>query len=109
MSLFSHSDVTAAFGGIIFNSDAALIIEDSTIRDFSAANELGINFQPSGVSTLTIINSSIAGNGDASSGGGLRVATTGSGFVRARLKNVVIDKNYVGIAAVGSGANVDRD
>lgn len=90
------------FTGITFNSGAALIIEDSTIGDFGS---LGINFQPSGVATLTIVNSSIVNNGDATSGGGLRVATRGSGFARASLKNVVIDKNYVGIAAVGSGAN----
>lgn len=95
--------------GITFNSGAALIIENSTIRNWSGTNGLGINFQPSGVATLTLTGTSVANNGNASSGGGVRIATQGSGFARASLTRSLIDKNYIGLAAIGSGANASAE
>ena len=91
--------------GISFSSGAGLTVENCTIIDFQAASAIGINFQPSTVATLNVVNSVISGNGNASSGGGIRVAAQPNGFARAALTNVVVAKNYIGVAAVGSGSN----
>ena len=43
-------------------------------------------------------------NGSASGGGGVQVAATGGGgFARAMITRSVVDRNFVGVSAVGSG------
>lgn len=91
--------------GVIFNSGAGLVIENAVIHGFNSTNYLGINFQPSTVATLNVINSVITNNGNASSGGGIRIAPQSGGFARASLRNVDVSKNFVGVAAIGNGAN----
>lgn len=93
----------SAQNGINFIQGSGLILENSVIRNFNAANGLGIKFTPNTLATLTVINSTISDNGDASSGGGIQVSATAAGFARALIKNSAVDKNFVGIAAVGNG------
>ncbi len=87
--------------GIQFNSGLSLNVDHCMIRDFSG---FGINFTPGNVATLNVTNSSISHNGGTSSGGGVQVTATGSGFARALLSHVSIDRNnFFGVSAIGNG------
>jgi hypothetical protein len=69
-----------AQNGVRFIAGRSLTIEDSVIHRFNAANGLGISFQPSGASRLTINNTSINNNGSVGgTGGGILVQPTGAG------------------------------
>lgn len=89
--------------GIRFLSGGALIVENTRINGVGAANGLGIAFNPSTVATLTVVNSVISKNGNASSGGGVQIAPTGSGVARAAFDRVTITRNFAGLAAIGIG------
>jgi hypothetical protein len=85
--------------GIQFNTGASLTVDNCTIRDFS---NFGIKFVPSTIATLNVVNTRISRNGTASAGGGVQVSATG--FARALLSRVTIDKNnFVGVSATGLG------
>jgi hypothetical protein len=79
--------------GVRFVAGAALHIEDSVIRRFNSANSHGVSFQPGGAAKLYISNSTIADNGNGSSGGGIVIQPTGGGSARAVLKNVRVHNN----------------
>jgi hypothetical protein len=80
--------------GVRFVAGAGVVIEDSVIRRFNAANSFGVSFQPSGASFLVIRNTTIADNGNAATGGGVLVKPTGaSGSGRVTLSNVSIVNN----------------
>lgn len=65
--------------GVRFINQGTLIIEESTIRRFNAANSLGVSFSPSGTAELYIVNSTITDNGNGISGGGVEIKPTGAG------------------------------
>jgi hypothetical protein len=79
--------------GVRFIAGGTLHIEDCTIRRFNAANSRGVDFQPAGNSQMTIINTTIAENGNAATGGGIRIQPTGTGSARVTLKNVRVQNN----------------
>jgi hypothetical protein len=93
--------VGSGINGILFNSGLSLNVENCLIKDFTG---FGIKFNPSAIGTLNVVNTKISHNGTSSAGGGLQVSATASGFARAMLANVTIDKNnFVGVASVGNG------
>ena len=65
--------------GIRFINNGTLHVEDCTIRRFNAASSFGISAQPSGQAKMTIINTTIAENGNAATGGGILIQPTGAG------------------------------
>jgi hypothetical protein len=73
------------------------------IRGFTSATGFGISFTPTTIATPHVVNSVIAKNGSAGGGGGIQVNATGSGFARALITRSVVDRNFVGVSAVGSG------
>ena len=80
--------------GIRFVNNGTLIVEDTVIRRFNAANSHGVSFQPSGPSHLIITNTTIADNGNGASGGGILVQPTGAaGSARVFLQNVRVLHN----------------
>jgi hypothetical protein len=86
--------VTTATNGVRFIAGAALHIEDSTIRRFTAVNSFGVSFQPSGSARLYIRRSTIADNGNGATGGGVLIQPTGvSGSARVVLDGVSIANN----------------
>jgi hypothetical protein len=92
--------------GVKFNSGASLIIQNCSIRNFGSTNGLGIGFNPTGTSTLLVLNTVVTHNGTASNGGGIQIAPSG-GTAFALLNHVTVEKNYLGIAAVGTAANTN--
>lgn len=95
--------VGTGLNGIRFLAGASLIVDTCTIRGFKSAGGFGISFAPTTVGTLHVINSLITKNGGPGGGGGIQVAATGGGFARAIITRSVIDRNFVGVSAVGSG------
>jgi hypothetical protein len=89
--------------GIKFNSGAALFVDSCVIRGFGATNGLGIAFTPSNSATMSVVNTIVWHNGNASNGGGIQVAPTGSATAKATLNRVSVERNFVGIAAIGIG------
>jgi hypothetical protein len=86
--------VSPPSNGVRFVSGATLIIEDSVIRRFNAANSVGVSFAPLTPSELYIYNTTISGNGNGATGGGIEIkpGANATGNARAVLKNVrVID------------------
>ena len=92
--------------GVQFNSGASLIIQNCVIRNFGSANGLGIAFNPTGASTLLVLNTVVTHNGTVSSGGGIQVMPSG-GTAFALLNHVTVEKNFIGIAAVGTAASTN--
>lgn len=89
--------------GVRFIAGGALHIEDSTIRRFNAANSNGVSFAPSGASRLYITRTTIADNGNGTTGNGILIqpAAGAAGTARVTLTNVRILNNG------GSGVRVD--
>ena len=95
--------VGTGLNGIRFLAGAALVVDTCVIRGFTSAAGFGISFAPTTIATLHVINSVIMKNGSAGRGGGLQVNATGGGFARAMITRSVIDRNLVGVSAVGAG------
>ena len=83
--------------GIYFYSGQALSVQKSTVRNFASS---GINFSPTGQSTLTLSDSLLTNNGSQA----VMVTSSGSGLVSGSIYRVRASGNGVGIFA--SGANV---
>jgi hypothetical protein len=96
--------VGVGFKGINFVAGGSLFVDTCVIRNFGAANGLGIAFNPSTSASLTVVNSIVQHNGNGATGGGIQISPTGAGVAKANLNNVTVTKNTVGVAAVGSAA-----
>ena len=84
-----------AQNGLRIIAGAAVHLQNSTIRNYQASSGLGISFQPSGSTELFIRNSTIADNGNASTGGGILVQPTGAaGSGRVTIENSTIANNF---------------
>jgi Right handed beta helix region len=68
-----------AQNGLRILAAGSVTLEDSVIRAYNASSGLGISFQPSGSTLLTISNTTISNNGAAGSGGGILIQPTGVG------------------------------
>jgi hypothetical protein len=85
--------VSPPTNGIRFIAGGALHIEDCVIRRFNAASSAGISFAPSGNSQLYIVNTTITDNGNGTTGGGIIIAPSAGGSVKAVLNNVRVRHN----------------
>ncbi len=83
----------------------AVIIEDSVIRRFNAANSFGISFQPANSNArLYVVNTSITQNGNGATGGGILIQPTGSGTALTLLRDVRIRNNAnIGLSVNSTG------
>jgi hypothetical protein len=90
--------------GIKFNSGKALYLENCLIENFA---NYGVDFEPSGISTLVIRDSNILNSGSGpisnlpgarGNGGGVLIRTT-SGTAFSTIDNTRIDGNFLGLAA----------
>jgi len=96
--------LNTGINGINFLAGAGLVVENCVIRGFGATNGLGIKFTPSNNATMNIVNTIVHHNGSVSGGGGIQVAPSGVAVVaRAMLDRVTVDRNNVGVAAIGIG------
>jgi hypothetical protein len=95
---------TTNTSGIVFNSGAALTVQNCVVRHF---NGVGINFQPNAASNLAVSNSLLADNAF----DGVLIAPTGAGAVTAALNRVEMNNNgRYGIGISGgfaTGGTVD--
>jgi hypothetical protein len=78
--------------GINFLAGARLHVENVIVRQFGLS---GLLFQPSGVSSLYVVNSVFTD----SLNGGIDIIPTGAGTARAQLRNVVVNGNGRGVRA----------
>jgi hypothetical protein len=94
--------------GVRFIAGAALIIEDSVIRRFNAANSFGVSFAPSTAGArLYMHNVTVSDNGNGGSGGGIQVQPTGSGSALIELDDVrLIDNANLGLRALAGGTSI---
>lgn len=95
----------AANNGIQFNSGFELRVFGGVIRKFKAAapNGFGIKFAPAAVSKLLVQESTLIGNGAASSGGGIQIAPVGGG-AQVLLSHIRSELNGFGFAIDTSGS-----
>jgi hypothetical protein len=93
--------------GIRFLAGGALFLDQVVIRRFNAFNSFGVSFVPSGTSKLVIVNSRIADNGGANSGGGINVDPGPTGKADVFIFGTVIANNVgSGILATDSSATI---
>jgi hypothetical protein len=95
---------TTGLNGVRYIAGGSLTIENSRIRGFNAVNGQGVLFAPTtGTPRLTIIDTTIASNGNAASGGGVLIAPSGAGVATATLRNVnVVNNANAGVIVNGS-------
>ena len=85
--------------GVKFITGGTLIIQNSSIRNFTGGdpNGFGILFTPSSASSLFVSDTVLASNGTATTGGGMLIQPTGSGSAKASLVRVNAVNNARGI------------
>lgn len=101
--------VSPPSNGVRFLAGAALIIEDSVIRRFNAANSFGVSFAPGTAGArLYMHNVTVADNGNGGSGGGILVQPTGSGSAQVELDDVrLLNNANVGFRALAGGTAIN--
>ena len=94
-----------SLNGVKFNSGAALMVQNCSIRNFTGGspNGYGIFFAPSGASSLFVSDTVVASNGTGTSGGGIFIQPVGIGSAKASLVRVNATHNVLGIRADGTG------
>jgi hypothetical protein len=90
--------------GVNVVNAASVIIEDSTISNFTIAPAIGIKFAPSAAAQLVVTDTSLTGNGSGSVGGGIQINPSAGGSAQASLNRVSAAKNVFGIVADGTGS-----
>jgi hypothetical protein len=85
--------------GIQFSSGQSLNIQKSAVRGFASS---GINFAPTGASTLFVSDSTVTNNRS----NGILVTSSGSGSVNGALSRVTASGNGVGIFTNGANVNL---
>lgn len=89
--------------GVRYIAGAALHIVNSKIHGFGNASGNGILVNPTaGTLELYVSDSFIGHNGGSSSTGGINIAPTGTGAVRASINRSQIENNTVGIRVSGT-------
>ena len=106
-----------AQNGVRIVSGGVVHIQNSIIRNYRAANGLGISVPPAAGLQLTVANTTIADNGVAGApgtGGGMLIQPTGAGGnARVSLRNVLLQSNGNNqlrvdmTGSTGSGVTVD--
>ena len=107
LDINADGSVNTASHGISFPSGAALHVENCTIRNFVGTTSFGIAFRPSNVGAqLFVSDTVIAGNGSATTGGGIVIQPVGGGgSANAYLTRVQLKNNVVGLVLAGVNTN----
>ena len=91
--------------GIEFLSGASLVVDSCVIRGFQGSGGLAIAFKPGANATMTVVNTVVARNGTAATGGGIQVLPgNATATATVILSHVTLERNGIGLAAVGAGA-----
>ena len=94
LDLFGSGGANPGGTGIRILGAGFVHIEDSLIRNFRAANGLGIQVAPSTATQVTVTNTTITDNSSGATGGGLLIQPTGAGgSARVTLRDVRIQNN----------------
>jgi hypothetical protein len=84
----------SAQNGFRIVSGGIVHVRNSIVRNYRAANGLGMSVQPAGLLQLTVVDTVIADNGSGATGGGILVQPTGAGgSARVSLRNVQLQNN----------------
>ena len=94
--------VSPGLNGVRFLAGKSLTIQNSVIKNFTAANGFGVLFTPSGSARLTIRDTAFYNNGTGAGGGAISVKPTGSAFGSVTLSRVTMDNNINGMIADAS-------
>lgn len=92
--------------GIRFLQGTSLIVDDCIVRDFNGAAPNGsgiLIINTSLTAEVHIINSTITGNGNATSGAGINIAPTGTGGARVYVTNSTLLNNTIGLRTSTAG------
>ena len=94
--------------GILFNSGSFLHVEDCVIRHFTGS---GILVQASTAVGLEVARTTVFGNGNGTTGAGIRVAPAAGGSAKANINRVIADHNTSGFSAdaTSGGVNFEVD
>jgi hypothetical protein len=85
--------------GLQFNSGAALVVQNTVVRNFSAN---GINFTPTGASRLFVTDTMVSGN----TSNGIVIAPASSNAVSGMIARLTATGNGVGILASGGSVTL---
>src|ERR1051325_4747824 len=96
--------VGSGLAGIDFVQAGVLHVDNCLIHGFNAGNAAGILFAPTGPSSLHVADTVVSENGIGSTGGGIVVRPTGSGFALVSLNRTRAENNTNGIRADTSGS-----
>ena len=84
----------SAQNGLRIVSGGIVHVRNSIIRNYRAANGLGMSIQPAGVLQLTVVGTTIDDNGSGATGGGILIQPTGAGgSARVVLRDTVLQNN----------------
>lgn len=90
--------------GISFNSGGFLHVEDCAIRRFTGS---GILVQATTAVGLTVTRTTLFGNGNGSTGAGIRVVPGAGGSAKASITHVIADHNTNGMQADATSGGVN--
>jgi hypothetical protein len=100
LSGLDFEGVGTGLSGIVFNTGAALHVQNSIIRGFSGGSAgNGILFQPSAAAELYVSDTVVADN----VGTGIEIKPTGTGSALVSLARVRAENNTTGIRGNGTG------
>jgi hypothetical protein len=98
--------------GILFQTGAALHVQDCVIKNFRGAASLpahGISFEPSGASELYVSDTLIAGSGSSAlPGSGIHILPGGNSNIKAVFNRVRLENNRAGIEVDGRLSTAGR-
>jgi hypothetical protein len=89
--------------GVIFNTGAHLHVVRCVFTDGPVPNNVGIRFQPSSASKLSVTDTVISNMGSGT-GGGIVINPQAGGSARVNLERVTVNGNAFGIAADGTNS-----
>lgn len=99
---------TPGINGVRYLQGRTLKIENCDIFGFKGAAPNGAGIivnNTSGLAKLTVLNSTLTGNGTASSGAGILLIPSGTGAVNATIIGSAINDNFNGLRADGSATS----
>jgi hypothetical protein len=103
---YTASGPTTSAGIVQFTGAGRLRLEDVTIQNFGGNGFNGLYFHPSGTSKLEIVDSHFSNIGTAGLAAGISIAPAAGATVTVAINRTVIDGNYFGIIADGSGGTI---
>jgi len=96
-----------SLNGIRFVAGGTLIVQNSSIRNFTGAdpNGFGILFNPAGASSLFVSDTVLASNGAGATGGGILIQPAGIGSAKVSLVRVNATNNARGFRFDSTGGS----